>query len=108
LEELPTRVDALTSEVSHLRSEVSHLSSEVSELNSEVSELRDEMRVEFSAVRGEITKGDEETRRVLRDEIRAGDARVMEQVRVLHEDVVGRLALIQEGLSSKRLRRKTR
>jgi predicted phage gp36 major capsid-like protein len=80
LEELPARVDALTLQV---------------------SQLRDEMRSEFSAVRGEIQAGDEETRRTVREEIRAGDERVMEQARVLHEDVVSRLALIQEGVKAR-------
>jgi len=95
LEELPARVDALTLQV---------------------SQLRDEMRSGFSAVRGEIQAGDqetrrtlreeiragdEETRRTLRDEIRAGDERVMEQARALHEDVVSRLALIQEGVKAR-------
>jgi hypothetical protein len=44
----------------------------------------------------------------VRDEIRAGDARVVQQVRVLHEDVIGRLALIQESLGPHRRRRKSR
>jgi predicted phage gp36 major capsid-like protein len=72
LEELPARVDALTLQV---------------------SQLRDEMRVEFSAVRDGIRAGDEETRRVLGDEIRG----VMDHARALHEDVISRLALIQES-----------
>jgi predicted phage gp36 major capsid-like protein len=80
LEELPARVDALTLQV---------------------SQLRDEMRAEFSAVRTEIRAGDENTCRTLREEIRAGDERVMEQARVLHEDVVSRLALIQEGVKAR-------
>ena len=87
LEELPARVDALTLEV---------------------SQLRTEMRVECSAVRDEIHAGDKETRNVLREEIRAGDRRVMEQARVLHEDLVERLAVIGEGRASKRQRRKSR
>jgi predicted phage gp36 major capsid-like protein len=85
LEELPGRVDALALQV---------------------SQLRDEMHTEFSAVRNEIRAGDEETRRVLRDEIRAGDERVMGQARVLHEDIVSRLALIQEGGRASSPRRK--
>jgi hypothetical protein len=114
LEELPTRVDALTSQV---------------------SQLRDEMRVEFSTVRDEIRAGDEETRQSLRDEIRAGDEEtrrslrdeiragdeetrrvlreevqvtsreVMAQVRLLHEDQKATLALLSEG---RRARRKPR
>jgi hypothetical protein len=102
LESLPARMTALELQILH---------------------LRDEMRAEFSAIRSEFLASDEamatglreetraineETRRVLRDEIRAGDEetrRVLREeiaalgvhMRVLHEDVISRLALIQEG-----------
>ena len=76
LEELPARIDDLTLQI---------------------SQLREEMRGEFSAVREEMRAGDEETRRTLREEIRAGDAEIMSQARTLHEDVLSRLALLQEG-----------
>ena len=33
----------------------------------------------------------------LREEIRASDDEIMSQARALHEDVIARLALIQEG-----------
>ena len=45
-------------------------------------QLRDEMRVEFSATRAEMRAGDEETRRYMR---------------VLYEDLVARISLLQEG-----------
>ena len=45
------------------------------------------------------------TERTLREEIIAGDERILAQVRVLHEDVVSRLALIQEGQPRRRKRR---
>lgn len=79
LEELPARVDLLASQF---------------------SQLRDEMRADFSAVRDEIRAGDEETRRVLVEEIRSGDQRIMDQARVLYEDVKATLALLKEGQSS--------
>ena len=75
-------------------------------------QLREEMRAEFSAtraemragdeetrrvLRGEIRDGDEETRRTLREEIRAGDEETQRLMRMLHEDVISRLATIQEG-----------
>ncbi len=66
-------------------------------LELQLMQLRDEMRGEFSAVRGEIRTGDEETRRVLREEIRAGDEETRRYMRVLHEDVIGRLILIQDS-----------
>jgi hypothetical protein len=48
-------------------------------------------------LREEIRAGDEETRRVLREEIRAGDAEIMSHARILHEEVMSRFALLQEG-----------
>jgi hypothetical protein len=59
------------------------------------------MRAEFSATRAELRKemrdGDDETRRTLREEIRAGDEETRTLMRVLHEDLVARIALIQRG-----------
>jgi len=80
-------------------------------------QLRAEMRAEFSATQAEMRAGDEETRRVLgdeihdgdeetrrtlREEIRAGDEETRRFMRVLHEDVITRLAAIQEGRSSRK------
>jgi hypothetical protein len=50
-----------------------------------------------SEMRTEIRTGDEETRRALREEIRSGDEETRRYMRVLHEDVIARLAAIQEG-----------
>ena len=61
LEQLPSRVDALSVQI---------------------SQLRDEMHDEFSAIRHEI---------------RAGDERVLSQVRMLHEDLVARFKTRGEG-----------
>jgi hypothetical protein len=77
LEQLPARVDALALQV---------------------SQLRDEMRSEFSAVRGDVQAGDEETRHALRDEIRTGLAEVMTHARGLHEEQRAALALVAQGL----------
>jgi hypothetical protein len=43
--------------------------------------------------------------RTLREEIVAGDERILAQARLLHEDVISRLALIQEGQPRRRKRR---
>jgi hypothetical protein len=125
LEELPARVDALTLQVSQLRDEMrSGFSAVRGEIQAGDQETRRTLREEIRAgdeetrrtlrdeiragdeetrrtLREEIRAGDEETRRTLRDEIRAGDERVMEQARALHEDVVSRLALIQEGVKAR-------
>jgi hypothetical protein len=54
-------------------------------------QLRDEMHAEFSATRAEMRTGDEETRRYMR---------------ILHEDVISRLALIEESRSTRSKKRK--
>jgi hypothetical protein len=83
----------------------------------QILQLQREMHAECSAVGEEIGAGDEETRRVLGAEIRAGDEetrRVLGEeidatqrpMRVLHEDVIARIALLQEG--SNRPRKKKR
>lgn len=91
---LVKRVDALEAEMSDLRV----LAQTVTTHGVQISQLRTEMRAEFSALRQEIQAGDEETRRVLREEIRAGDEETRRAMRVLHEDVISRIALLQEGL----------
>jgi hypothetical protein len=55
--------------------------------------LRGEMREQFSAVRHEL----EEIRAELRTEIQTGDAETRRYMRVLHEEVLSRIAIIQEG-----------
>lgn len=84
----------------------------VTALAAQIVQLRDEMRSEFSATRAETRAGDEETRRTLREEIRAGDEetrRVLttrmddlfganeRHMRVLHEDLVQRIATLKEN-----------
>jgi predicted phage gp36 major capsid-like protein len=84
----------------------------VTALESQIVQLRDEMRSEFSATRAEARAGDEETRRTLREEIRAGDEetrRVLttrmddlfganeRHMRLLHEDLVQRIATLKEN-----------
>jgi hypothetical protein len=73
LEELPERVASLEGRVASLEGQV--------------LQFRAEVRVEFSAVREEMRAGDEETRR---------------QMRVLHEEVIARIALLDEHLTGKR------
>jgi predicted phage gp36 major capsid-like protein len=91
LEQLPARIDDLTSQISQLRDE----------MRGEFSAVRGEMASGLAAVRAEmreeIRAGDEETRRVLGDQIRAGDDEIMSHARVLHEDLISRWALSQEG-----------
>ena len=58
-------------------------------------QLRDEMRAEFSAMRGGADA--DVTLSSLRQEVRAGDEETRRYMRMLHEDVIARLAIIQEG-----------
>ena len=121
LEQLPGKLDALALQISQMREEIR---AEFSAVHTEIRAgdeetrrvLRDEIRAgdeetrrvlrdEIRAgdeetrrvLRDEIRAGDEETRRVLRGEIRAGDEESRHQARALHEDVISRIALMQEG-----------
>jgi hypothetical protein len=107
LEQLPARVDALTEQISQLRTEMhGEFSASRAEMNAGLTAVRDEMRGGdercLRTLREEIRAGDEETRRVLREEIRAGNAEIMSQVRTLHEDMMSRFALLQEGKPDRR------
>ena len=74
-------------------------------LEEQISQFRVEVRDEFCSIRGEIREGDEETRRILRGEIRETGDRILNQGRVLYEDLKAQLALIQEGIAPRRRRR---
>jgi hypothetical protein len=100
------RVEVLERKVEELET----LPDRVTRVELQLVQLRDEMRGEFSAIRGgagedltlstlrqEIRAIKEETRRVLREEIRSGDEETRPYMRVLHEDVMARLATISEG-----------
>jgi hypothetical protein len=84
LEHLPEGNDELASQIVQLHTAI----------GDEFSAVRTEMHGEFSAVRDEMRLGDEETRRYMR---------------VLHEEVISRIATIQEREDASRPRRgKTR
>jgi hypothetical protein len=125
-ESLETRVATLDAQVMELR----ELPAQVAELASQIVLLRTEMHSAASATRAQAAAGHEETRRVLREEfqangeaivrslrqeiragdeaivrslrqeIRAGDDETRTLMRVLHEDLVGRIALLQEHYSA--------
>ncbi len=79
------RVDNLEKRVTILE----QLPSRVDALSVQISQLRDEMHDGFSATRARIE---------------AVDERLSTQMRVLHEDVIARLVLIQEGRPRRRKR----
>ena len=89
---LENRVESVEQRVTALE----QLPGRMDGLESQILQLRAEMRAEFSATRGETQAGDEETRRTLSEKI--DDAR--RETRVLHEDAIGRIAIIGEGLAA--------
>ena len=106
---IESRVDNLERRVTDLET----LPDRITAVESQIVQLRTEMRGEFSAVREEIRSGDEEACRVLGVRIdetaRVLGERIDENgrhMRVLHEEVIGRLAIIQEGQSAPRRRRR--
>lgn len=79
------RVDNLEKRVTILE----QLPSRVDALSVQISQLRDEIHDGFSAMQARIE---------------AVDERLSTQMRVLHEDVIARLVLIQEGRPRRRKR----
>jgi len=96
---LTNRVEVLEQKVERLEK----LPERMDSLELQFVQFREEVRVEFSAMRGEfstiraeIRAGDEQTRVDLRAEIRAGDEETRTYMRVLHEEVLSRIALLDE------------
>ena len=105
-EETATQGVTLRSEMaalgSQLRDQMAALGSQLrGEMAALGSQLRDEMAVLGSELRGEMAV----LGATLRDEIHAGDEETRRYMRVLHEDLVGRLVLLQEAPARKRKRR---
>ena len=75
---LVRRIELIEGDVNALH----QLPEQVSAVAADLAVLRSEMRAEFAAVREDIRTGDEETRR---------------QMRILHEEVISRIALLAEG-----------
>ena len=81
-------------------SELREIPVRVSRLESNISQLRAEMRDEFSAIRGEMAAGFGAVREdmaTFRAEMIARDDETRRHARMLHEDVIARLALTREG-----------
>ncbi len=108
LETLPARVTELGAQIAQLRvemhAEFSTIRGELGELHAELSGirgeggegmtlvgLRDELRAEFSAIRAD-----------LRQEIRDGDEETRRQMRVLFEEMVARIKVLDEGRRRKK------
>ena len=86
LNDLSERVNSLEVQIVQLREDVHNLRDDVRDVRDDLSATRDELRNEIA-----------DNVRVLRAEIRVGDEETRTLMRVLHEDLVTRLALIQRG-----------
>ncbi len=75
--------------------ELSRLPGRIEQIANDLAALRVDVRAEFGAVRNELAA----TRDELCAEIRAGDEETRREMRVLHEDVISRIALLQEGMN---------
>ena len=87
LRQLPEKVSAVAADLAALRGDVTQLRGDVSQLRGDFTQFQGDVRAEFAAVREEIRAGDEETRR---------------QMRILHEEVISRIALLAEGRKTRR------
>jgi predicted nuclease with TOPRIM domain len=116
-QEMTSEVGGLRGEFGELRGEFGELRGEFGELRGEFGELRGEfgelrgefgkLRGEFGELRGEVDelRGEvdelrdkvDKVRGELRAEIRAGDEETRRFMRVLHEEVIARIAAIGEG-----------
>ena len=101
---LPQPIESRVTTLEQRMTELEQLPGRIDDLTSQVSQLRTEMRGEFSAVRVEL-------RREIAEQGAASAARdeaLGIQMRMLHEDVISRFALLQEGLTpaKKKLRKK--
>ena len=93
----PQTIESRVERLEHRVTELESLPDRVTAIESQIVQHQ-EMHGAFSAVREEIRAGDEETRRVLGERLDENGR----HMRVLHEDVIGRLAIIQEGQSARR------
>jgi hypothetical protein len=107
-QDLVVRVRVLEEKVQALE----ELPARVTSIEMQIVQLRTEMRDEFSAVRAEIRAGDY----ALREEMRDGNEqlrrdmvdvndRTLTQMRVLHEEVLERIAKLDEGRRARKRRR---
>jgi archaellum component FlaC len=95
----PQTIESRVERLEHRVTELESLPDLVTAVESQIVQLRSEMRDEFSAVRAEFA--------AVRAGIHAGDEETRRFMRVLHEEVIGRLAVIQEGQPSRGRRNKS-
>jgi chromosome segregation ATPase len=94
---LEGRMGSLEERMGSLEERMGLLEERVASLEEQVSQLRSEMRTEFSNVRGEMR----EMRAELIARMDAGDQETRTLMRVLHEDVIDRIARLGEQLNGR-------
>jgi hypothetical protein len=105
LEALPARISAVGLQIVQLRSEMHEQFSAVrSDLEGFRAESQSGIHAVRNELRAEIKAACDEVRSDLRAEIRAGDEETRRYMRVLHEEVLARLAMIDEGRPRRRQR----
>ena len=99
LEGLPDRVASLEVQIVQFRAEVRE---EFSAVREEMRALGETLRAEIRGL-GESLRGESQSlAETLRAEIRAGDDETRRQMRVLHEAVIARFALLDEHLNGRK------
>jgi phage host-nuclease inhibitor protein Gam len=112
LEQLPARVDALASQVLQLRTEMrAEFSAVRAEIAAQSTTLRQEMAAQSTALRQEMAEQGTALRREMAEQgtaVRQEIGGLATQMRVLHEEVIGRIALLQDAWGRPVKRRQTR
>ena len=78
----PQTIERRVEKLEHDVTSLQQLPARIDALSVQMSQLREDMVARFSATEKAVIEGDE---------------RILAQARMMHEDVISRLALIQEG-----------
>jgi uncharacterized coiled-coil DUF342 family protein len=100
LQQLPARMDALSVQISQTREDlgakISTMDAKISTMGAKISTMDARVSTMDARVSG-MDARISGTEKSLREEILSSGDRILTRVRMLHEDVISRLALIQEG-----------
>ena len=105
----PQPIEPRVTSLERRLTELEQLPARIDDLTSQISQLRTEVRGEFSAVRVGMDGMGGALRMEMAEQGAASAARdeaIGIQMRVLHEDVVSRIGLLQEGMPARPKRRR--
>jgi hypothetical protein len=100
----PQPIEPRVTSLERRLTELERLPARIDDLTSQISQLRTEIRGEFSAVRVEMVGLGSALRIEMAEQGAASAARdeaIGIQMRVLHEDVVSRIGVLQEGMPAR-------